>query len=389
MKNFMTPNYAPAPFILTHGEGTKVWDMGGKEYLDFTSGIAVNSLGHAHPRVVEAIREQTGRLSHVSNMFHHEGYLKLCKKLCELSFGEMVFLCNSGAEATEASIKLARKFFHRRGENRPKLIAFEGGFHGRTYGALSLTQSPKAREGFGPFLPDITHVSYDDLEAVSRAIDQETAAVFIEPIQGNTGVRVPTPGFFKGLEELCRKSGVLLVADEIQTGCGRTGRWFGYQHEDVTPDIMPLAKAMGGGLPLGAVVTSKPIGEALALGIHGSTFGGNPLACASGLTTLEVIEDENLIRRAEMAGRAFINELREIQKSTEIISAVRGRGLMIGLELTTKAKPILVACRESGLLITVAGPKVLRILPPLTTSDLEFTKALEILKKVVSTAHAT
>ena len=365
----MTQNYNPAKFILDRGDGARVWDIEGNEYLDFTSGIAVNSLGHAHPRVVKAIQEQVAKLSHTSNVFHHEPYLRMCEVLCEKSFGERVFLCNSGAEAVELSLKLARLYFHSRDEDRTEFVTTIGGFHGRTLGALSVTHNPKYREGFEPLLPGCSSVPFNDLDAARAAIGPKTAAIIVEPIQGNSGVAIPDEGYLEGLRSICDETGALLICDEIQTGGGRTGKWFDYQWSSIKPDIMPLAKAVGGGMPLGAVVTTNTIAAPLVVGKHGSTYGGNPVACRAGLETFRVIEEEGLIEQATKLGRTLCDKLEALKAKHASIKTVRGRGLMIGLELTVEARPIYVAARKHGLLVTMAGTHVLRILPPLNSTE--------------------
>lgn len=379
----MTKNYNPAPFVLERGQGVWAWDADDKKYLDFTSGIAVNSLGHAHPAVVDAICEQASRLSHTSNMFHHKGYIEMCQTLCENSFGHEVFLCNSGAEAVEAAIKMVRLYFHSRGENRPEMVATHGGFHGRTLGALSLTANPAYREGFEPLMPGVTRVPFDDLDAAAEAIGPKTAAFVVEPIQGNSGVAIAHEGYLLGLRKLCDAAGALLVVDEIQTAGGRTGKWFDHQHEDMQPDLMPLAKAIGGGMPLGALVMSKAMCEPLKIGGHGSTYGGNPVACAAGLATWRVVEQEKLVEKSAALGLEFLNMLQALESRVESIAAVRGRGLMIGVELRGQARPVFEKARSLGLLITLAGANVLRILPPLITTRAHCEQAVGILEQAL------
>ncbi|MEC9464887.1 MAG: aspartate aminotransferase family protein [Myxococcota bacterium] len=378
----MTPNYNPAKFILDKGDGARVWDVDGNEYLDFTSGIAVNSLGHAHPKVVAAIQEQAAKLSHTSNVFHHEPYLRMCELLCEKSFGERVFLCNSGAEAVELSLKMARLYFHSRGETRTEFVTTVGGFHGRTLGALSVTHNPKYREGFEPLMPGCTSIPFNDLEAAQAAIGPQTAAIIVEPIQGNSGVAIPDAGYLDGLRAICDDAGALFICDEIQTGGGRTGKWFDYQWSSIKPDIMPLAKAIGGGMPLGAVVTTEAVSEPLVVGKHGSTYGGNPVACRAGLETFKVLEDEGLLQAATERGRHLCDALETLKAKHPHVVTVRGRGLMIGVELSVEARPVYVAARKHGLLVTMAGTNVLRILPPLNVT-------VEQIEQCVSRLDAT
>ena len=378
-KSRMIPCYSPPQLVPDYGQGSFLWDTEGKRYLDFTTGIAVNALGHAHPKVIEAITQQVARFSHTANIFHHEGYVSLCDKLCDLTFGERVFLTNSGTEAVEAAIKLVRRYFHVHGEDRPQMVATEGGFHGRTYGALSVTNKATYRTGFGPLLPAVTTVPYNDIEAMRSVVNTQTAAVIVEPIQGNTGVYIPAPDYLTKLRQICDESGALLILDEIQTGVGRTGQWFSYQHESMQPDVLTTAKALGGGLPVGGLITTDAIGSVLEFGSHGSTFGGNPVACAAGLATIDVIEQEGLLQHAAHMGECFTAMLRDVASQSEWVTEVRGRGLMIGVELTTAARPVLNACRDNGLLVTVAGPEVLRILPPLNTTTEELELAAELL----------
>ncbi len=375
----MTPNYQPPAMVLARGRGSHVWDLAGREYLDFASGIGVNALGHAHPEVVAALSEQAGRLIHTSNLYHHAPYIELCARLGKLAFGPRVFLANSGAEAVEAALKLARLYFHARGEPRPGFVATANAFHGRTFGALSVTGQASLHTGFGPLVSDVRHVPFADVAAMENAVGRGTAAVIVEPIQGNAGVNIPPPGYLKAVRALCTRHGALLIFDEVQTGIGRTGRWFAHQHEDVTPDLMTLAKAVGGGLPLGALVASEEVAQALKPGTHASTFGGNPVACAAGLATLAVIERDRLVERAAALGEHLLAALSSLAGRSPAVRAVRGRGLMVGVELDRPAKPVLAQCRERGLLATAAGDHVVRLLPPLIVTPSEVEAAVEIL----------
>lgn len=386
-KATMTPNYNPAPFIAERGQGIRLFSKSGESFLDFSSGIAVTSLGHSHPEVVEAVQSQAGRLFHTSNLFHHEAYVDACTRLSQISCLPRVFLCNSGTESVEIALKAARRFFADRGEARTKFVSFTGGFHGRSYGALSVTFNPKYRQGFEPLLPGCGVSPYDDLDALEEHLDEHTAAVIVEPIQGNTGVVVPSKGFLKGLRELTAKHGILLIADEIQTGGGRTGKWMDHHYDNITPDIITMAKAIGGGLPLGAMSCSEDISTSLIRGTHGSTYGGNPLACVSGAKTLEIIERDQLMPHAVELGDFLQAELRALSSEFPQIVEVRGRGLMIGVELSTEAAPVLAAARERGLLLTLGAPKVLRILPPLITTKDDVGEALGVLKEALADAH--
>ena len=384
-KATMTPNYAPAPFIAERGEGVYLFGKSGEKFLDFTSGIAVTSLGHSHPEIVDAVQAQAGRLFHTSNLFHHEAYVDACTRLSQISCLPRVFLCNSGTESVEIALKAARRYFADRGEARTKFVSFTGGFHGRSYGALSVTFNPKYRHGFEPLLPGCGVSPYGDLDALEEHLDEHTAAVIVEPIQGNTGVVVPEKGFLKGLRELTQKKGILLIADEIQTGGGRTGKWMDHHYEDIRPDIITLAKAIGGGLPLGAMTCTEEISTSLVRGTHGSTYGGNPLACVSGSKTLEIIERDQLMDRANDLGAHFQEELRDLATQFPVIQDVRGRGLMIGVELSIEAAPVLAEARARGVLLTLGAPKVLRILPPLIASKENIAEALSVLSEALKT----
>lgn len=379
----MTPNYAPPPFVAHRGRGSILWDLDGREYLDFTSGIGVNALGHAHPEVQRAIAEQATRLCHTSNLFYHQGYIELCERLCQLSFGEQVYLCNSGTEAVEGAFKLARRYFYDRGERRRvEFVSTHESFHGRTMGAIAATGQPKYQEGFAPLMPGVRHVSYGDLDELTRAIGAETAAVILEPIQGNAGVNVPPPGYLRAVRDLCTRTGALLIFDEVQTGIGRTGRWFAHQHDDVTPDLLTVAKAIGGGLPLGALVTTRAIGAALQPGLHASTFGGNPVACAAGLAVLRVIEREGLLDNAKIMGDYFAGRLREL--GPERVVEVRHRGLMVGITTKLDGKAAVARCRELGLLTNLGGTQGLRFLPPLNVSRAELDRAIDVAAKALA-----
>ena len=373
----MTPNYDPPAFVLERGEGSYVWDKEGTRYLDFTTGIGVNALGHGHPAVTKAIAEQAAKLCHTSNMFHHEPYIRLCQRLCEITFGERVYLCNSGTEAVEGALKLARRYFHERKENRTEFVATHRSFHGRTYGAITLTGQSSYQEGFGPLLPGVHHVNFGDIDAVRAFVGAKTAAVIVEPIQGNGGVSLPPAGYLEALRELCDEAGCLLIFDEVQTGVARTGKWFAHQFHAVEPHIMTLAKALGGGLPLGAVVTTAEIAKVLQPGTHASTFGGNPVACAAGLATMDVIAGDDLMTNTRRIWDGFQKGLVDKHPA---IAKVRGRGAMVGIQLEGRdTKALNAACRDRGLLGTLAGPNVLRFLPPLLASEQQVEEACGII----------
>ena len=378
---YHTPNYgARAPICLVRGDGTRVWDSDGREYLDFGCGIAVTSLGHCHPRVTGAIREAAATLLHVSNLYHTAPQIHLAKLLCEHSFAQRAYFCNSGAEANEAAIKIARKYAKERlATDRCEIVATHNSFHGRTLGALSATGQPKYQHGFEPLVPGFKHVPYNDLRAMERAIDNRTCAVLVEPIQGEGGVHVPDDDYLPGVRKLCDQSGALLILDEIQTGMGRTGRLWCYEHAGVEPDIMTLAKALANGVPIGATLVREDIAGALGPGSHGSTFGGTPFVASVALATFTTILDEKLAERAGRMGRYLMDGLRALAARHPIVREVRGRGLLIGAPLTRAVGPIVDACREAGLLVLSAGEQVLRLAPPLIVEERDCDQALAII----------
>jgi predicted acetylornithine/succinylornithine family transaminase len=377
---YHTPNYGRTPICLVRGDGVRVWDSEGREYLDFTSGIAVTSLGHCHPRITGAIQEAAATLLHVSNIFHAAPQIHLARFLCEHSFADRVFFCNSGAEANEAAIKLARRYAKERfASDRFEIIATRNAFHGRTLAALTATGNEKYQHGFEPLMPGFKHVPYNDLRAMARAIDSRTAAILVEPIQGEGGVNVPDDDYLPGLRKLCDESGVLLILDEVQTGMGRTGRLWCYEHAGVEPDIMTLAKALANGIPIGAMLAREEVAAALTAGSHGSTFGGTPFVTSVALATLTTVLEEKLAERAERLGRQLMQGLGALQAKGRDIREVRGRGLLIGIELTRPAAAVMDACREAGLLVLTAGERVLRLTPPLIVGDAECRRALEII----------
>jgi len=383
-EQYLTPNYVRAPICLVRGEGVRVWDTEGREYLDFVGGIAVNALGHCHPRIVGAIREQAATLLHVSNLFQIPSQIHLAKLLCDHSFADRAFFCNSGAEANEAAIKLARKYARETySSDRVEIVSMRGAFHGRTFGALSATPTEKYQHGFEPLVPGFKHVPFGDLRAAERAIDNRTAAVLVEPIQGEGGVHVAPDGYLAGLRRLCDATGALLVFDEVQTGLGRTGRLWAYQHWGVEPDVMTLAKALAGGIPIGAVLAREACARALGPGSHGTTFGGNPFATAVAVTALTTILEEKLPERAERVGAYLMDGLRALAARAPAIQAVRGKGLLVGVDLDRSAQEVVAACRAAGLLVLTAGDRVLRLTPPLVVGEAEVDRALEILGRVL------
>ncbi len=379
-QRYVIGNYRRFPVVLVRGEGSYVWDREGKRYLDLFPGWGCGLLGHCPPPVVRAVQEQVATLIHVPNTWYTEVQGLWAKALSERSFGGQAFFCNSGAEANEAAIKLVRLHSQR---PKYKIITFEGGFHGRTLGATTATAQPKYHEGLGPLMAGFMYAPFGDLEAVRRLIDEETAAIMIEPIQGEGGIRIPPPGFLQGLRQLCDEHGLLLVFDEVQTGMGRTGHWFAYQREGVTPDIMTLAKALCGGLAGGAMLAKPEIAPSLRPGMHAATFGGNPLAARAGLAAIQMIEEQNLLQRAQTLGELFRQRLLELQNRCEIIREVRVAGLMIGVELALDGAPAVQACMERGVLINCTQGNVLRLLPAMVLTDQEAHHGCDVLGEVL------
>jgi acetylornithine/N-succinyldiaminopimelate aminotransferase len=377
---YVVPNYTRFPVCLVRGEGSYVWDDQGRRYLDFFPGWGCNLLGHCPPRVVEAIRQQAADLIHVPNTWHTEAQGRWAKLLSERSFGGKAFFCNSGAEANEGAIKLAR--LHSPKE-RYKIISFTGGFHGRTYGATSATAQPKYHEGIGPLLPGFVYAPYGDLDAVKKLIDAETCAILVEPIQGEGGIRIPPSGFLTGLRELADENKLVLIFDEVQSGCGRTGKWFAYQHEDVSPDIMTLAKSLCGGIAGAAMMTTAEIAPSLRPGLHAATFGGNPIAARAGIATIETIDDEGLLTRATQLGELFRRHLGPLVDELPIVEELRVCGLMIGLQLNIEGAAVVQECLGRGLLVNCTQQTVIRLLPAMTLKDDQLKEGCEILADVL------
>ncbi|WP_100404886.1 acetylornithine transaminase [Bacillus solitudinis] len=373
------PTYAKWDVKATKGQGALLTDDQGKEYLDFIAGIAVCNLGHCHPKVNEALKNQVDRLWHVSNLFQLEGQEQVAKQLVEHSVGDYVFFCNSGAEANEAAIKLARK-----ATGKHKMVSLTNSFHGRTLGSMSATGQDKVHQGFGPLLSEFTYAPLNDVEKLQAVITEETAAVFIEVIQGEGGVRLMSQDYADSLSLICKEKNVLLVIDEIQTGIGRTGKRFAYEHYNLSPDIITLAKGLGNGFPVGAMIGKAHLKSYFEAGSHGSTFGGNPLAmAAAGAVINEVFEDDFLLSVVNK-GETFIQQLQTSLKDNTLVKEIRGLGLMIGIECHSEVAPFITACREKGLLILPAGPKVIRILPPLIVTNDQLRQATEIITEVMS-----
>jgi acetylornithine aminotransferase len=365
-------NYGRLDVTFTHGSGVRLYDEGGREYLDALCGIAVCGLGHAHPDVTRALAEQAARLVHTSNLYRIERQERLAEKLAALTGMERSFFCNSGAEANEAALKIARKYGHQQGIERPVVIAMNGSFHGRTMAALSATGNPKVHAGFTPLLDGFLHVPYDDVDAVGAAAARaDVVAVIVEPVLGEGGVGVPQARYLSALRKLCDDRGLLLMIDEVQTGMGRTGRWFGFQHDGILPDVVMLAKGLGNGVPIGACLARGAAAEVLGPGTHGSTFGGNPLVAAAALAVIEVIERDDLVARAAALGTRMLSAFRERLGAHSGVREVRGHGLMLGIVLEQPCADLVKQALAAGLLINVTADRVVRLLPPLIMSDAE------------------
>ncbi|MCK5040154.1 MAG: acetylornithine transaminase [Candidatus Aenigmarchaeota archaeon] len=371
-KKYLMQTYKRSSFVLEHGKGSYVWDTNGNKYLDMIGGVATCSIGHSNPTLVKAIFRQAEKLINASNLFYTEPQLALAKKLSEISGLDKCFFSNSGSEAVEAAIKLAKKV-----TKKSKIIAMKNGFHGRTLGSLSATWKESYKAPFSPLIPGFEHVDYGDIDALQSQISEDTAAVILEPIQGEAGVIVPPPGYLKKVEELCKKNNILLILDEIQTGNGRTGKYFCFQHEDISPDIITLAKGIANGLPIGVTLSKRSIN--FNPGDHGSTFGGNSLCCAAALKTIELIE--NILLDVEPKGNYFMSKLNSIKSDN--IKEVRGKGLMVALELNKKDKSIAEKCAKKGLLINCIDEKILRFLPPLTITQNEIDFCITVLESVL------
>ncbi len=378
-EKYVAPTYGRYPVALVRGEGCRVWDADGKEYLDFVSGIAVCNLGHCHPAVTEAMRRQAGELVHVSNLYHIEPQIRLAQRLAENSFGDKTFFCNSGTEACEAAIKLARKFSYKNhGEGRHEILTFDLSFHGRTMASLSATAQEKFHKGFGPLLDGFRYIPYGDVESAAAAVSEKTCAIFVEPIQGEGGVRIPSAEFLQGLREICDANGLLLMFDEVQVGMGRTGKLWAHEHFGVEPDVMALAKALGGGTAIGAIVATD---KAMAFepGDHAATFGGNYLATAAGCAVIDAILEPGFLDHVTEMGEFAQAGLRELAGRHSIIKEVRGKGLIVGCELDRDASAIVPKALEAGFLLIVAVGSVIRLLPPLTVEKEMIEKLLDFL----------
>jgi predicted acetylornithine/succinylornithine family transaminase len=381
-KEFVLGTYAPPPLLLARGAMSRVWDGDGRRFLDFTTGISVCNLGHCHPRVTEAIQRQAAKLVHVSNLFANENQPRLAERIARHSFGGRVFFCNSGAEANEGMIKLARKHGHDAG--RYQIVCMEESFHGRTLATLAATGRAKYRKGFQPDVEGFVHVPFNDLDAVKAAVNDKTAAVMLEPVQGEGGIRPATQEFMRGVRDLCTEQGILMLCDEVQCGMGRTGEYFAHQHYGIEPDAMSLAKALGNGYPIGALVVQRRLENVLPPGTHASTFGGTPLACAAALAVFDAFEQDGVLENCNRMSAYLVGRLQELQRKYPAIQEIRGRGLILGVDLGKPVGDLVTAARERGLLILSAGETVLRLLPALTVQKEEIDEAVAILDEVLA-----
>ncbi|BBB24761.1 aspartate aminotransferase family protein [Amphritea japonica] len=384
----MVPNYAPSQIIPVRGAGSRVWDQAGKEYIDFAGGIAVNALGHCHPELVNTLQEQSQKLWHLSNVWTNEPAIQLAEQLTKATFAQQVYFSNSGAEANEAALKLARKYAKDNfGADKTEIIAFNNGFHGRTLFTVTAGGQAKYCEGFEPLPGDITHLPYNDLATLEYHLSDKTCAVIVEPIQGEGGIIPAEPVFLEGLRALCTQYNALLIFDEIQTGMGRTGALFSYQNYDVIPDILTSAKALGGGFPIGAMLTTKVIAESFSLGSHGSTYGGNPLACSVASTALKLINDPTLLAGVKQRQTMFLSGLKQLNQKIGLFKDIRVEGLLIGCELKVswqgKSRELLKLAEEQGVMVLIAGPNVLRLAPSLIIPYPDMNKGLQRLAQAM------
>ena len=385
----MVPNYAPSSVIPVRGEGSRVWDQQGKEFIDFAGGIAVNCLGHCHPALVGALKEQGEKIWHLSNVMTNEPALRLAKKMVDATFGEKVYFANSGAEANEAALKLARRFaLENFGAEKSQIIAFKQGFHGRTFFTVTVGGQAAYSDGFGPKPGDIDHAEYNNLDSLKALMSDKTCAVVMEPLQGEGGVVSPTDEFAKGVRELCNEHNALLIFDEVQTGVGRLGELYAYMGLDVTPDILTTAKALGGGFPIGAMITTTEIAKHLKIGTHGSTYGGNPLACAVAEAAFDTVNTPEVLNGVKAKAKLYVAGLNAINAKYNVFSEIRGKGLLIGAVLTDayqgRAKDFLNAAMEEGLMTLVAGANIIRFAPSLVIPDEDIAEGLVRFEKAVA-----
>ncbi|QOX80121.1 acetylornithine transaminase [Trichlorobacter lovleyi] len=382
--------YGRYPIVPVRGEGCRLWDADGKEYLDFLAGVAVNNLGHCHPKVVKALQDQAATLIHCSNYYQIPQQIELAELLCSHSFADKAFFCNSGAEANEAAIKLARKYSREKHNNpeRYGIITAADSFHGRTMATVSATGQEKVQRFFDPLLHGFAHVAFNDLSALSAAITPQTCAIMLEPIQGEGGINIPSMEYMQGVRELCDRHQLLLILDEVQVGMGRTGKLFAHEHFGITPDIMTLAKALAGGAPIGTMLARDEVAASFVPGTHGSTFGGNPLVTAAAVATVRAILEEGLLNRAEEMGEYLHGELERLGTRYSFVKEVRGIGLMIGMSLSIPGGDIVKKGHEKGVLLNVTHDTVLRFVPPLTVSKQEVNRMIEILESIFKEIEA-
>lgn len=382
-KKYLMQTYTQPDMVLNKGEGLKVWDLEGKLYYDFIGGIAVNALGYCHPKVVEAIKNQAEKLIHCSNLFYNEPQIILAKKLVEISCGDKVFFANSGAEVNEGAIKLAVKYFKEQNKDKHKIIYMKNSFHGRTIGTLAATGKYKYQKDYLPLLPKFKQAIFNNLNSVKEVVDDQVAAIIVEPIQGESGINIASKEFIEGLRKLCNEKDMLLIFDEIQCGLGRTGKVFAYQYYNVEPDILTLAKSLGGGLPIGALIAKEKVASSFKPGDHGTTFGGNPVACAAAIAYLKVLQEENLITKCKEKGEYFKKKIEELkEKYPKFIKEARIVGLMVGLEIEKDGAEVVKKCLKKGVLINCTAGNVLRFLPPLTVKEEEIDYLIEVLDKI-------
>jgi predicted acetylornithine/succinylornithine family transaminase len=383
-ERYIMNTYRRFPIVLVRGEGSRVWDSDGKEYLDFVAGIAVCSLGHAHPKVVAAIKRQAEILCHISNLYHIEPQIQVAKLLVECSFADKVFFCNSGAEANEGAIKLARRYGREKsGEDRYELITMKGSFHGRTLATLAATGQERFHAGFEPLPTGFRYVPFDDLRSLEEVVTEKTIGVMVEPIQGEGGVRIPSEDYLRGVRKICDEKKILLILDEVQVGMGRTGPLFAHEDYGIKPDIMTLAKAMGNGFPVGALLATEEVAGAFLPGTHASTFGGNPLAMAAAVATLQTLLYDGVLENCRAVGAYFFQGLSSLKARFPFIEEVRGKGLILGVELNIDGQEIVDRCLEKGLLINCTAGNILRFVPPLTITKVEVDKGLDIIEGVL------
>jgi predicted acetylornithine/succinylornithine family transaminase len=382
-EKYLANTYARYPVLLVKGKGTRVWDLEGEEYLDFVSGLAVCNLGHCHPKVVRAIQDQAEKLIHVSNFYYIEPQIHLASLLCKHSFADKVFFCNSGAEANEGAMKLARKYAKEKtGGDRYEIITMERSFHGRTLATLTATAQEKFHKGYEPLMPGFKYVPFNDIRAVKNAIDPKTCAVMLEPIQGEGGVNCPSEGYLKALREICDEKELLLIFDEVQVGMGRTGKLFAYEHDGIEPDLLTLAKSLAGGVPIGALLIKKGIADSFRPGDHASTFGGNPLATAAGVAAFTTLLEEGMLENCQKMGDYFLSQLEAIREKFPFVKEVRGKGLILGIELKIDGSSIVKEMLRRKILINCTMGNVLRFLPPLVVTREEIDRVVQALEEV-------